>query len=56
MQTAVRRAPNLFDALDGTPATAAQQPFALVGTQDFFESLEPPLRITKVGRRVQTAF
>jgi hypothetical protein len=56
MQTAVRGTSTLFDAPDGPPATAARQSFALVGAQDFFETLEPPLRFTKVGRRVQTAF
>jgi hypothetical protein len=56
MQTAVRGTSALLDAPDGTPTAAARQSFALVDAQDFFEPLEPPLRITKVGRRVQTAF
>jgi hypothetical protein len=56
MQTAVPGTSTLFDAPDGPPATAARQSFALVGAQDFFETLEPPPRIANVGRRVQTAF
>jgi hypothetical protein len=56
MQTAVRGVSTLFDAPDGTPTAAAEQSFALVGAQDLFESLEPPPWITKVRRRVQTAF
>jgi len=56
MQAAAPGTPTLLAAPDGTTATAARQSFALVGAQDFFESLEPPLRFTKIGRRVQTAF
>src|SRR5208337_4850813 len=56
VQIAVRGASTLCNALDGPPMAAARQSFALVGAQEFFESPEPPLRITKEARRVQTAF
>jgi len=56
MQTTVRGTSTLFDPPDGPPATLARQSFALVGAQDFFDSLEPRPRVAKVWRRVQTAF
>jgi hypothetical protein len=56
MQTAVRGTSALFDAFDQPPATLAWQSFALVGSKNFLDSLEPPLRVAEIGRGMQTAF
>jgi hypothetical protein len=56
MQTTIRGTSALFYAFDRAPATAAWQSFALVGLKDFFDPLEPPLRVAKIGRGMQTAF
>src|SRR5271157_1688076 len=56
MQTAVRGTSTLFDTLDRVPASATWQSFALVGAKDLFNPLEPPPRVAKIGRGMQTAF
>jgi hypothetical protein len=46
----------LGDAFDGFPAAAAWFSFAVVRAKNIFQTLKPPLRVAKIGRRMQTAF
>jgi hypothetical protein len=56
VRTVIGRPAALFHAPDGSSAPFAGLSFMLVSAQDFFQALKPPLRVDKVGRRIQTAF
>jgi hypothetical protein len=46
----------LLDAPDLFGAPAAEFSFPAADTQNRFQSLKPPVRVAKFGRRAQTAF
>ena len=56
VRTKVSGTAALRDALDLISAAAAWFSFAIVDAKDFFQALEPPVRVAKIGRRMQTAF
>jgi hypothetical protein len=56
MQTTIRRPAALLDALNPLATTAAAFSFATVYAKNAFQAPEPPRRVAKIGRRMQTAF
>src|SRR5271163_416160 len=56
LRTEIGGADPLLTAFDQVRAAAAWFSFAAVDAEDFFQSLEPPLRVAKIRPRMQTAF
>jgi hypothetical protein len=56
MAAEIGRAPGLFNPLDGRFAARARLLFAAVHAKHPSEVCKPPLRIAKIGRRIEATF